>query len=505
MQDIPDSVRIPAELFELRADLERDWSRRAALITGPQMRVESPDRLTELQKAIDEKKAEVETHETAVAEHRKSIEGAPLEELRNPQSDLMQKADQVMKPLSQAKSDLADLEHAFRTVALMQPDGGKSLKDKDDPTERDQLTALKDLFNSESIGMKSVASEAYKRLKSMGAFADGSQQGTGVTALSDPEDRGDTVKALKARQAGSKALLTGQSASGASLLVPQFLPGIDVQPQVPLNVLGLVSIGSTSAQSVKYRRLLSRVIRAAAVPEAASSAEIGDGTGGTTTAALGGLKPESDLLFEAATAEVSTFAHLIPMTRNEMDDAEGLAAVVDSEMRLGVEREAERQLVQGTGTNDELQGVLHTPGIASYTQGTAPHAGEPRVDAIHRLFTLLRIVGYFPTALLIHPNDWQEVRLSKDQVGNYIYGPPSQVGAQQVWGVPIVESIAVPEGKAVGAEWARLLYLVRSGLQTFVSDSHKDWFARNLLALLAEQRGMSIIRRPQAFGEVDFA
>jgi chromosome segregation ATPase len=91
------------------------------------------DQMTELQKAIEAKQTEIQTHETAVAEHRKSIEGASIEDLKNPQSELMQKADEVMKPLSQAKSDLADLEHAFRQVALMQPDGGKSLEGQGRP------------------------------------------------------------------------------------------------------------------------------------------------------------------------------------------------------------------------------------------------------------------------------------------------------------------------------------------------------------------------------------
>lgn len=464
------------------------------------------EKLKELKGLIDAKQEVVSREKAAFEAKRTELADVDVAVLANPESDQFKALDDAHRKFSGPADELAVLKGQFERLALMSADGSKSLKD--DPEERETRTAMKDLFHSESIGQKAIASEAYKALKASGALNDGSQVGIGQKALTDPEAAEDHVKALKMRQAQAKALITGAGAdsAGASLLVPQYLAGIDVAPQVPLNVMQLISIGQTSAASIKYRRLLSRTIRAAAVAEASSSADIGDGTGGTATALQGGRKPESDLLFEAATAEVSTFAHLIPVTRNELDDAEGLASTIDSEMRIGVDRVQETQIIQGTGTNDELLGVLNTPGIASYTQGTASGAtGEPRVDAIHRLFTMLRITGYQPTGLLIHPNDWQAVRLSKDTVGNYIYGPPSQAGANQVWGVPVIESIAVSEGHPVGAEWPRAEYRVRSGIQTFVSDSHKDWFARNLLALLAEARGMLIIRRPQAFGEVNFA
>jgi hypothetical protein len=271
-------------------------------------------------------------------------------------------------------------------------------------------------------------------------------------------------------------------------------------------VLGLVSIGSTQASSIKYRRLLSRTIRAAAVPEASSSADIGDGTGGTATAAQGGLKPESDLLFESATAEVSTFAHLIPMTRNEMDDAEGLASVVDSEMRIGVERVPRSQLIQG----DRHQ---------RRAAGRAPHAGHRVVHAGHRAERRRAEGRRDPPALhaaqdrrvlpdgaadpperLAGGSPVRRTPTATTSTGRRRRSAPSRCGASRS-----SSRSRCPRASRSVAEWSRLLYLVRSGLQTFVSDSHKDWFARNLLALLAEARGMSIIRRPQAFGEVDYA
>jgi hypothetical protein len=38
-----------------------------------------------------------------------------------------------------------------------------------------------------------------------------------------------------------------------------------------------------------------------------------------------------------------------------------------------------------------------------------------------------------------------------------------------------------------------------------VSDSHKDWFTRNMVAILGEMRGVLVVPRPQAFGKTVFA
>lgn len=450
------------------------------------------DQMQDLKKAIDAKRAEIAPLRKTADEKRDALkaEDIDLTATSGPELDkakaALDAADEAYKPYSKASEELRTMEGQFERLAMMAADGGDRTVNSRTENELDRHPHEA----RRSLGALAVESDEYKAMAESGAFHEPGLKGQ----ISPAMDRAE----FKA------ALLTGTSgAAGGVLNVPERFPGVVDLPQLPLGIFDLITVGETDSNSVEFVRLLARTINAAEVLEAASTAEIGDGTGGTTTAALGGVKPESGLTFEEVVQAVKNIAHWIPATRNTLADAALLRTLIDSEMRQGVERRAERQVIQGNGTGANLLGIKNTPGIASYTQGTDV-VGEPAADAIHRKFTLLRLAGFEPTGEVVHPSDWQEIRLSKDDNKNYIWGPPSLAGQMQIWGTPVVSSIATPEGESYGAEWARALFLIREAVKILVSDSHKDWFTRNIVAILAEMRGVLVVPRPQAFGKTQF-
>ena len=441
------------------------------------------DKLKELKKAIDSQRGIVAQAEKDFNDARAALANDPDVDITNPEDPKVISANDAMKPYSEAKDKLATMEGQFERLALMQVDGGDRTITLNAETDHDRHPHQA----RESLGRMVVESEHYREMVSSGAF---NRQGLD-TQLSEPMDRDRFA-----------ALLTGQSdPAGGVLNVPERFPGVVDLPRLPLGILDLITVGQTDSNAVEFVRLLARTINAAEVAEASSAADIGDGTGGTATPAAGGVKPESALTFEEVVEAVKTIAHWIPATRNQLADAAMLQTLIDAEMRTGVTRRAEQQIAQGNGTAPNIRGILNTTGIASYTQT----GGEPRADAIHKKFTLLRLAGFEPSGEVIHPTDWEAIRLSKDTTGQYIWGPPSMAGVMQIWGTPVVSSIAVPVGTSLGGEWARALFLIREAVKVLVSDSHKDWFTRNIVAILAEMRGVLVVPRPQAFGKTLFA
>lgn len=450
------------------------------------------DKLKDLKAAIDAKRDEAATALATFNEKKAELKNNPDVDITNAEDPFVKAADEAMKPYSQAADELRVLEGQFERLALMEAAGGQGVTSAG--TRRETEIDRHYLAAREELGHLAANSEAYKQMKASGVLADGSDIPVTPTQITEPMDRRSFA-----------ALLTGTSdAAGGALNVPERFPGVVDLPQLPLNILQLVTVGQTDSNAVEFVRLLARTINAAEVAEASSAADIGDGTGGTATAVTGGRKPESGLTFEEVLEGVRTIAHWMPATRNQLSDAAFLQTLVESELSDGVLRRAEQQIVSGNGTAPNLRGILATPGRATYTQGTDA-AGEPRADAVHRILTMIRLAGFNPSAVAFNPLDWQEIRLSKDANDNYIWGPPSMAGSQQVWGVSAIQTTAVAEGKAVAGEWARLLFLIREGVRVLISDSHKDWFTRNLIALLGEMRGVSVIPRPQAFGELTFA
>jgi HK97 family phage major capsid protein len=444
----------------------------------------------DLQKALKDKRADVQSKRAAFEAKKKELEAADNVDPTNPEDPAVKAADDAMKPWSQAADELRVMEGQFERLTLMELDGGGNATD---PRTENQLDTDQAQLNAirESVGRAAVESDAYQQMKASGAFEDGSEiPFKGELAHMELD--------------AFVSLLTGTSGSAGASALPQNnrLPGIYDIPRLPLGIFDLITVGETAERTVEFVRLLARTINAAEVAEASSAAIIGDGTGGTATTTTGGVKPESGLTFEVVTEAVKTIAHWIPGTRNMLADAPFLRTLVDSELLQGVERRAETQVMQGNGTGQNIRGLYNQTGLNSYVQGTAD-AGESNVDALHRILTVLRLLGYNPNAFAVHPNDWEDVRLSKDDNGNYLWGPPSQAGQEQVWGLPVAQTIAATEGLPMAGEWRRAMFLVREAARVLVSDSHADFFVRNLIAILAEARGVLVVPRPQAFGQVD--
>ena len=76
-------------------------------------------------------------------------------------------------------------------------------------------------------------------------------------------------------------------------------------------------------------------------------------------------------------------------------------------------------------------------------------------------------------------------------------------GRRQLWGYPVVTSQTVTEGYALLGDWRKAILWDRERASIQVSDSHSDFFIRNLVAILAEMRAAFGVIRPTAFCQVD--
>jgi HK97 family phage major capsid protein len=108
-----------------------------------------------------------------------------------------------------------------------------------------------------------------------------------------------------------------------------------------------------------------------------------------------------------------------------------------------------------------------------------------------------------PTAAIFHPNDWQAVRLLTTADGIYIWGAPSEAGPARIWGVPVIETDAITENKALVGDFANHSELtMRSGIGVEVSNSHDDYFVKGKQAMRADIRAALCVYRETAFCEV---
>jgi hypothetical protein len=223
--------------------------------------------------------------------------------------------------------------------------------------------------------------------------------------------------------------------------------------------------------------------------------------------AVFGLKPQTTLKFSSANSPVRTIAHWEAAHRNVLDDEPQLRSIIDTELMYGLRLEEDRQILKGSGANDELLGLLNTPGIQAYTQqaaaaGPPAIAAEPKSDALRRAATRVLVANYQSTGFILNPFDWEDIELQKGTGdGQYMLFTNIAVGAEtRVWRQPVVETIAMDEGKFLTGAFglgAKLYDRQVANIRT--AEQHADFFVRNAIVILAEERLALTVQRPEAF------
>ncbi len=222
-----------------------------------------------------------------------------------------------------------------------------------------------------------------------------------------------------------------------------------------------------------------------------------------TPHAEGAPKNESNITFELATAAVTTLAHWVGASRQVLKDAPGLQAYIDTRLGYGLKLEEEDELLNGTGSNGQLSGL-----ITNATAFTGGQTNQKRLDTLLRAFLQVSLSEYEASGVVMHPGDWTEIMLAKDTNNNYLFSNPHNMEVLRVWGKPVVPTQSITLGTwLTGAfDLAAAIY-DSEDMSIRVSDSHSDFFTKNLVAILCEERLALAIYRPTAIvtGSFNFA
>jgi hypothetical protein len=114
-----------------------------------------------------------------------------------------------------------------------------------------------------------------------------------------------------------------------------------------------------------------------------------------------------------------------------------------------------------------------------------------------------------PDALFIHPLDWAAAMVAKaSTAGTYLSGGPNDAPSQNLWGSParvVISQTAVQGFPIVGAFRLGGKVYRKGDVRLSASNSHSDFFIKNLVAIRAEVRSVLGITYPEAFVKIDIA
>lgn len=295
---------------------------------------------------------------------------------------------------------------------------------------------------------------------------------------------------------GQKDIFTGTLTDSVN---PRGFGQIQRDPMVPRaqrpnRVRDLFPVATTSANLIDYFRVIGFT---GSDPLKSGAAPVAERTGSGAEAVFG-LKPQSSLTFKSAQASVRTIAHYEAAHRNVLDDEPQLRATINNELLYGLALEEDDQILNGDGTGENLLGVLNTPDIQRYT-GLAT---DQMSDQLRKSATLSVLANYPGTGFVMHPMDWEKLELQKASGdGQYMLTSNVAIGARtQVWRQPVVETPAMNEGTwLTGAFGIGAQLYDRAQASVRIAEQHADFFLRNAVVVLVEERLALAVKRPESF------
>lgn len=263
---------------------------------------------------------------------------------------------------------------------------------------------------------------------------------------------------------------------------PTVLPGYtDVTYPAPNVFLGLITRGSTNSGYVRYRQLISVTNKAAAVKE-------------------GAVKPLSELGTQMAEAKEWTCADGFKVTNQELHDDGIISTLINQTLMRNLNEYLEKTILNGDSNTDVAQkGILNTTGtqqVAFDTDifTTARHAKR-----------VLSAIGTNIQAIVLNPEDNEAIDLMQDKQGRYFGQGPFSMGPNMLWGIPRIESQALPKGTAVMGDFSTVQLLNYVPLTIEAFNQNEDDARHNLTYVRAEERNMLFIREPKRLAVVKLA
>ncbi len=205
---------------------------------------------------------------------------------------------------------------------------------------------------------------------------------------------------------------------------------------------------------------------------------------------------ESALAYTERSSEVRKIAVSLPVTDEMMEDTERLQNLIDQRLQFMLQKRLDSQILVGSGTAPNLRGVNNLSGINTQAKGT-----DPVFDAVYKGIVLIQTTAFEdPDGIVMHPSDWQDIRLTRTADGIYILGSPGDDVAPRLFGLPVIPTTHQTQNTAVVGCWRMHSELaMRRGIEVQISDSHSTYFVEGKKMLRADLRCALIFDRATAF------
>lgn len=287
-------------------------------------------------------------------------------------------------------------------------------------------------------------------------------------------------ESLKAMKEGSRAnasielkadVLISSDFSGASSSRDATgvltVDGIKRDPSNVTNMMGIIPVGSTDSNVIRY------VKESAYTDNAANTAE-------------GSAPTDSEFQLTAEDAVVQKTTAVMTISQEMLDDTPGLSSYLSQRLPAKINTVIDDQLIGGSGSSPNLLGLMN--GGTTFAAGGFANAIESaqELDVLYVAMNQLALANYAANGIVLNPTDFHKIALLKDTTNEYLRGNSlvSADGFFRINGVPVYMNNKMAAGNFVVADFSQASQVwQREGLKVDFGYEDSDNFSKYLVSV----------------------
>lgn len=180
------------------------------------------------------------------------------------------------------------------------------------------------------------------------------------------------------------------------------------------------------------------------------------GTGSLGNTVEGAVKNQFGLKFQEASVPAEWVAGFLKMSRNLLDDVEGMTTFLQSRLPELLLRQEDSQLLTGNGARPNISGIQTVGNFTAYS-APAGFTAASRIDMLVASIAQLEILDREASGILVNPGDWYALWLYKGVTSGEYTLPVNAVekigGKMFVCGVEVFKSTAIAASEFVTGDW----------------------------------------------------
>ncbi len=319
-------------------------------------------------------------------------------------------------------------------------------------------------FSASAPDVGSVAASKLREDSSFAAAAETAERGMKPSQFSARVNVDSSIRAALTNvgvgQAGDTSIPTNPDRRGV------------VGPVLaPLSLLSVLPSRPTSSNTVEFVQLN-------ATGDAEEQIKEGD--------------EKAELEFSGALkkANIVTIAGHTTASKQVLADESALSQQIDRVIAHKVFSRLENQIINGPGGDGRINGLLNQ------ATAFAPAIGETPADRIGEALVTMANEGYLPNLVVMNPMDWFRIQLTRknDQDDEYVFGSPTMPVPPSLWNSRIVTNPNLAAGTALVIDTSFVTVLDREQMSISATNTHADYFIRNLVKILGELRaGLEVL------------